>query len=221
MEIAIIVALILLNGIFSMSEIAVVSARKSSLNNEAKRGNKSAQSAVNLANNPNRFLSTVQVGITLIGILTGLYSGDVLADDFAKVLSNTGISQQYVLTVSKVSIVIVVTYFTIVFGELVPKRIGLSAAEKIAKFIARPMHYLSIAASPFVWVLSKSTSLIFNLLGIKNSDTKVTEEEIKSMIQEGTEGGEVQEVEQDIVERVFTLGDRDLESIMTYRGYTE
>ena len=218
MEIAIIVALILLNGIFSMSEIAVVSARKSSLNNEAKRGNRSAQSAVNLANNPNRFLSTVQVGITLIGILTGLYSGDVLADDFAKVLSNTGIPQQYVLTVSKVSIVIVVTYFTIVFGELVPKRIGLSAAEKIAKFIARPMHYLSIVASPFVWVLSKSTSLIFNLLGIKNSDTKVTEEEIKSMIQEGTEGGEVQEVEQDIVERVFTLGDRDLESIMTYRG---
>lgn len=218
MEIAIIVALILLNGIFSMSEIAVVSARKSSLNNEAKRGNKSAQSAVNLANNPDRFLSTVQVGITLIGILTGLYSGDVLADDFAKVLSNTGIPQQYVLTVSKVSIVIVVTYFTIVFGELVPKRIGLSAAEKIAKFIARPMHYLSIAASPFVWVLSKSTSLIFNLLGIKNSDTKVTEEEIKSMIQEGIEVGEVQEVEQDIVERVFTLGDRDLESIMTYRG---
>jgi putative hemolysin len=184
MEIAIIIALILLNGIFSMSEIAVVSARKSSLNNEAKRGNKAAQAAVNLANHPDRFLSTVQVGITLIGILTGLYSGDVLADDFAKILNSTGIPHQYVLTIAKVSIVIVVTYFTIVFGELVPKRIGLSASEKIAKFIARPMHYLSIVVSPFVWILSKSTSLIFNLLGIKNSDTKVTEEEIKSMIQE-------------------------------------
>ncbi|WP_029904683.1 hemolysin family protein [Prevotella sp. 10(H)] len=218
MEIAIIIILILLNGMFSMSEIAVVSARKSSLNSEAKKGNKSAQAALNLANHPDRFLSTVQVGITLIGIITGLYSGDVLADDFAKILSKTGIPDPYVLTVAKVSIVVVVTYFTIVFGELVPKRIGMSASEKISKFIARPMHILSIIASPFVWILSKSTSLIFSLLGVKSGDTKVTEEEIKSMVREGAEDGEVQIVEQDIVERVFTLGDRDLESIMTHRG---
>lgn len=217
MEIVIIIGLILLNGIFSMSEIAVVSARKSSLSNEAKHGNKAAKAAMNLIKNPNRFLSTVQVGITLIGILTGLYSGDVLADDFSRLLAKTGMPEAYLMTVAKITIVIVVTYFTIVFGELVPKRIGLSAAEKISKFIARPMHYLSIIATPFVWLLSKSTSLIFNVLGIKDNGSIVTEEEIKSMVKEGTEDGTIQPVEQAIVERVFTLGDRDLESIMTNR----
>lgn len=218
MEIIIIVGLILLNGIFSMSEIAVVSARKSSLLSEAKRGNRAAQSALNLANNSDRFFSTVQVGITLIGIITGLYSGDVLADDFSRVLINIGLPANYVHLVAKIVIVVIVTYFTIVFGELVPKRIGMVLAEKVAKIMARPMHWLSIISSPFVWILSKSTSLIFNLFKLSDSDSKVTEEEIKSMIQEGTEVGEVQEVEQDIVERVFNLGDRNLESIMTYRG---
>ncbi len=218
MEIAIIIGLILLNGIFSMSEIAVISARKSSLNSEARRGVKSAQAAMNLASNPDRFLSTVQVGITLIGILTGLYSGDVLANDFAEVLAGIGIPANYIHLLAKVTIVILVTYLTIIFGELVPKRIGLSSAEKISKLIALPMHWLSIIVSPFVWILTKSTSLIFNLLGIKDSTAKVTEEEIKSMVREGAEEGEVQEVEQNIVERVFTLGDRDLESIMTHRG---
>jgi putative hemolysin len=218
MEIVIIVALILLNGIFSMSEIAVISARKSSLTSEAKHGNKYARAALNLSNQPDRFLSTVQVGITLIGIITGLYSGDVLADDFVKLLNKAGLTESYVYPLAKMIIVIVVTYFTIVFGELVPKRIGMSSSEKIAKIIAYPMHYLSVIASPFVWVLSKSTSLIFRLLGIKENNAKVTEEEIKSMVKEGAEDGEVQAVEQAIVERVFTLGDRDLESIMTNRS---
>lgn len=218
MEILIIVALILLNGIFSMSEIAVISARKSSLKNEAKHGSKSAQAAIDLAGNPDRFLSTVQVGITLIGIITGLYSGDVLAEDVSALLLSVGVSVKYAYPVAQVGIVIVVTYFTIVFGELVPKRIGMSSAEKVAKIIAKPMHFLSIIASPFVWVLSKSSFLMFGLLGIQASDTKVTEEEIKSMVKEGAEDGEVQDVEKDIVERVFNLGDRDLESIMTHRG---
>lgn len=218
MEIIIIIGLILLNGIFSMSEIAVVSARKSSLINEAKRGNKRAQSAINLANNPDRFFSTVQVGITLIGIITGLYSGDVLVEDFSKTLVNIGLPATYVYPISKVLIVVIVTYFTIVFGELIPKRIGMVLAEKVAKIIARPMYWLSIISSPFVWILSKSTSSIFNLFKLSNADAKVTEEEIKSMIQEGTKIGEVQVVEQDIVERVFNLGDRNLQSIMTYRG---
>lgn len=218
MELLIIVLLILLNGIFAMSEIAVVSARKTSLQNEAKQGNKSAQSAFNLANNPDRFLSTVQVGITLIGILTGIYSGDVLAGRFAPLLEQIGIPHQYAYSIAQVTVVILVTYFTIIFGELVPKRIGMSAAEKIAKAIARPMSWLSTIASPFVWILSKSTSLVFNLLGIKNDSSKVTEEEIKQLIQESLEAGEVQEVEQDIVERVFSLGDRDMESIMTPRS---
>lgn len=218
MEIGIIIGLILLNGLFSMSEIAVISARKSSLKSEAKQGSKYAQAALNLSSHPDRFLSTVQVGITLIGILTGLYSGDVLAGDFAGILKGWGFPENYTYRVAQLIIVVVVTYFTIIFGELVPKRIGLSASEKISKVIAYPMKYLSVIASPFVWILSKSTSLIINLLNIKDSGSKVTEEEIKSIVREGKEDGTVQAVEQDIVERVFNLGDRNLESIMTHRA---
>ena len=216
MVIIIIIGLILLNGLFSMSEISVISARKSKLSHEARHGSKSAKAALDLSERPENFLSTVQVGITLIGILTGLYSGEVLDDNFSTFLEKMGLSARYSHSVAQISIIAIVTYVTIIFGELVPKRIGLSSAEKISKIIARPMYYLSIVASPFVWILSKSTALIFNLLGIKDSDSKVTEEEIKMMIKEGAEDGEVQAVEQDIVERVFTLGDRDLESIMTH-----
>lgn len=218
MEIAIIIGLILLNGIFAMSEIAVISARKSRLNVDARHGSRGARSALRLANNPDHFLSTVQVGITLIGILTGIYSGDALAGKLSPVFIKWGMSAAYAYPVAQISIVVVVTYLTIIFGELVPKRIGMTSAEKVSKVIARPMHFLSVVASPFVWILSKSTSGMFNLLGIKDNGAKVTEEEIKSLIREGTEDGEVQEVEQDIVERVFILGDRDLESIMTYRS---
>lgn len=218
MEIAIIIGLILLNGILAMSEIAVISARKTSLNNDARNGSKAAKSALDLADNPDRFLSTVQVGITLIGILTGIYSGDVLAAKIAPVLVKWGMGIKYAYPVAQVSIVIIVTYLTIIFGELVPKRIGMTSAEKVSKIIAKPMQWLSVIASPFVWILSKSTSGVFNLLGIKDKGTKVTEEEIKALIREGTEDGEVQEVEQDIMERVFTLGDRNLESIMTHRS---
>jgi putative hemolysin len=217
MEIIIIVFLILLNGLFSMSEIAVISARKTGLKNEADRGNKAAQRALSLSMHPNHFLSTVQVGITLIGILTGLYSGDVLSGKFSPVLENWGMEPKLAYSIAQIGIVIVVTYFSIVFGELVPKRIGLSAAEKIAKVMASPMNGLSFIAKPFVWLLSKSTTMVVNFLGIKEEDSKVTEEEIKSMIREGTEDGEVQQVEQDIMERVFSLGDRDLASIMTPR----
>jgi putative hemolysin len=217
MEFIIISLLILLNGLFSMSEMAVISARKSGLKSEADRGNKAARRALNLSVHPDRFLSTIQVGITLIGILTGMYSGDVLTVKFSPLLELWGMDATAAATVSQVFIVIVVTYFSIVFGELIPKRIGLSAAEKIAKLMASPMNGLSFVAKPFVWMLAKSTSLIVNFLGIKEEDAKVTEEEIKSMIREGTEDGEVQQVEQDIMERVFSLGDRDLSSIMTPR----
>lgn len=218
MDILIIIFLIILNGVFSMSEIAVISARKARLTTDAKQGNSSAKAALKLANEPDRFLSTIQIGITLIGILTGVYSGDVLADDFDAVLKNIGVPESVSYTLAKTTIVIAVTYLTLIFGELVPKRIGLSVAEKVAKVMARPMQILSTVASPFVWILSKSTSLIFNVLKIDKTESKVTEAEIKTMMQEGYEGGEVKEVEQDIVERVFSLGDRTLESIMTYRG---
>ena len=217
MEILIIVLLILLNGLFSMVEIAVVSARKTSLKNEADHGDRAAQRALHLSTHPDRFLSTILIGLTLTGLLTGMYAGDVLTAKFSPLLEHWGMEPALASTIMRIIIVIVVTYFSIIFGELVPKRIGLSAAEKIAKVMASPMSGLAILIKPFIWILAKSSSLIINLLGIKEEDSKVTEEEIKSMIREGTEDGEVQQVEQDIMERVFSLGDRDLASIMTPR----
>ncbi len=216
-DIVVILLLILLNGLFSLSEIALISARKSKLTADAKRGSRSAQRALDMASEPDRFLSTVQIGITLIGILTGLYSGDVLAADFASILIGWGVPALYAHPVAQSSIVVIVTYLSIVVGELVPKRIGLGLADKVAKVVARPMHLLSVLASPFVWLLSQSTALIVKLLGIREDANRVTEEEIKSMIQEGTEAGEVQEMEQDIVERVFVMGDLKVSSIMTHR----
>lgn len=201
-----------------MSEIAVISARKSSLSTDVKKGSQSAKMVLKLANDPDRFLSTVQIGITLIGILTGIYSGATLADDFSDILVRIGIPTAYAHITAQTIIIILVTYLTIIFGELVPKRIGLSVAEKASKIVARPMYILSVIAAPFVWILAKSTEVMFNLLGIKETETKVTEEEIKSIVQEGMEDGEVQEVEQDIVERVFLLGDLKVSSLMTHRS---
>jgi len=219
MEIVIILGLVLLNGLFSMSEIALVSARKPRLELDAKRGNKSAQTALQLANEPDRFLSTIQIGITLIGILTGLYSGEAFAADFAVVVANVPAFQPYSMIIAKITIVIVVTYLTLIFGELVPKRIGMGFAEKVSMFVAKPMNILSKIASPFVWLLSKSTSGVSRLLGLHRiEESKVTEEEIKAIVKEGLDDGEVQEVEQDIVERVFNLGDRNIGSIMTHRS---
>lgn len=201
-----------------MSEVALISARKSRLSSDAKKGSKSAKVALKLANDPDRFLSTVQIGITLIGILTGIYSGNRIAADLTETMISWGVSVTYASALAQGIIVVVVTYLTIIFGELVPKRIGLSVAEKAAKVVARPMRVLASIALPFVWLLSKSTEIIFNLLGIKETDNKVTEEEIKSIIEEGTEEGEVQPVEKDIMQRVFLLGDLKVSSIMTHRS---
>lgn len=217
MEILIILLLILLNGIFSMTEIALISARKSALAQEAKKGSSSARTALNLAEEPDKFLSTIQIGITLIGILTGIYSGEAFSGKLGDVFISWGMGASYAYPIAQVLIVVIVTYLTLVLGELVPKRVGMSNANKVAKVVAKPMKIISYIGAPFVWLLSKSTSGIVKILGIKSSETKVTEEEIKSMIQEGTEDGEVKEVEQDIVERVFSLGDRTVDSIMTNR----
>lgn len=217
-EIFIIIGLIILNGIFAMSEVALISARKSRLTADAKNGSKSAQTALKLSNEPERFLSTVQIGITLIGILTGIYSGNKIAVDLTEIMKTWGVSSAYAFGLAQGIIVVVVTYLTIIFGELVPKRIGMTMAESAAKVMSRPMNFLSVIALPFVWLLAKSTEVIFNLLGIKSEDNKVTEEEIKSIIQEGTEGGEVQPVEQDIMQRVFLLGDLKVVSIMTHKS---
>ena len=195
MEIIIILLLIALNGVFAMSEIALISARKSKLETDARHGNRAAQTALRLIEKPDKFLSTIQIGITLIGILTGLYSGDVFAQDVGVLLVRLGVPAAYAIGLAKTLIVIVVTYLTIIFGELVPKRIGMTAAERAAKLIARPMHWLSVFASPFVWLLSKSTGLIFRLLKISEQESKVTEEEIKSLIRESTDDGEIAEIQ--------------------------
>jgi len=218
-QIIIIVGLILLNGIFSMSEIAIISARKSKLEKDSKNGNKSAQTVLKLATDPDIFLSTIQIGITLIGILTGMFSGDALAESFGSIIASLlGIDASIAASVAQVTILILVTYLTLVLGELVPKRIGMAAADRIARIMARPVYWLSVVTKPAVWLLAKSTSLLVAISGIKQDDNKVTEEEIKSMIQEGTEGGEVQKVEQDIMERVLLMGDMKVSSIMTHRS---
>lgn len=218
MEILIIFFLILLNGVFSMSEIALISARKNRLESAAKKGNNSAKIALDLANSPNKFLSTVQIGITLIGILTGIYSGDKVTDDVKLFLDGYASLQPYSESISVGIVVVLLTFFSLVLGELLPKRIGLNYPESIAKAVALPMKIISIATAPFIWLLTISTDSILNLFNIKpTADGKVTEEEIKAIIKEGTEGGEVQEIEQDIVERVFHIGDRKVNSLMTHR----
>ena len=216
-EVFIILFLILLNGVFSMSEIAMISARKSSLQSEAEDGNGKAKRALKLAGDPDKFLSTIQIGITLIGILTGIFSGNEIARSLGGVFEKWGVPVSTASGLAKTLIVIIVTYFSIVLGELVPKRIGMSKAEKVAKAMAGPMSVLSKIASPFIWILSKSTAGVAKMLGIKENDNNVTEDEIISLVQEGTEDGEVSAVEQDIVERVFTLGDLSVNTIMTSR----
>lgn len=209
--------LILLNGLFAMSEIALISAKKVKLQKAANKGSKSARIALKLAEQPDKFLSTIQIGITLIGILTGIFSSDLLAHAFGNWLVLKGIGAAYAYPLAQIIIVVVVTYVSIVLGELFPKRIGLSLSDKAATFVAVPMYVLSVVAMPFVWILSKSSALLAALFGIKESDNQVTEEEIKSLVEEGTVSGIVQEVEQDIVERTFMLGDMDISSIMTRR----
>lgn len=219
MEILVIFILILINGIFSMSEIAIVSSRKARLEIAAKRGDKRAQAALETANAPNRFLSTVQIGITLIGILTGVFSGENITNDIRSFFESKPAFAPYAQTLAVLIVVVSITFFSLVFGELVPKRIGLTNPEGIAKTVAVPMKWLSAVTSPFVWLLTVTSDFLLKIFKIKPStDSKITEEEIKAIIQEGKDGGEIEEIEQDIVERVFTLGDRNVSSLMTHRN---
>jgi len=218
MEIVIILFLIVLNGVFSMSEIALISARKNRLETAAKKGNPAAKVALDLANSPNKFLSTVQIGITLIGILTGIYSGDKITTDVQNFVAGFEMLKPYANSVAVGIVVVILTFFSLVLGELVPKRIGLNYPETIAKAVAVPMKIISKITAPFIWLLTISTEFILDVFRIKpTADGKVTEEEIKAIIKEGTEVGEVQEIEQDIVERVFHIGDRKVNSLMTHR----
>jgi putative hemolysin len=218
MEILFILFLIILNGVFSMSEIALISARKNRLETAAKKGSKNAQTALELANSPNKFLSTVQIGITLIGILTGIYSGDKITADVQLFIASFEILAPFSDSLGVGIVVVTLTFFSLVLGELLPKRIGLNHPESIAKAVAVPMKIISIVTAPFIWLLTHSTEFLLNILNIKpTADGKVTEEEIKAIIKEGAEGGEVQEIEQDILERVFHIGDRKINSLMTHR----
>ena len=217
-QVIILLILILINGLFSMAEIALVSARKARLEGQAAKGDIEAKRALKLANHPETFLSTVQIGITLIGVLTGIYSGDSFKAPLQEWLQKFDLFRPYSSTIATTLIVIVLTYLSLVLGELVPKRIGLSNPEKIAKSAAGPMRVVSWITFPFIWLLSISANLIIRLLNIKTSDNQVTEEEIKAIVSEGTEHGAIEEVEQDIIERVFHLSDRNITSLMTHRS---
>mgnify|MGYP002399285964 CR=1 FL=1 len=219
MELIMIVLLVLLNGVFSMSEMALVSSKKFKLEKASKRGNKKAKKALELSENPTRFLSTVQIGITLIGILLGVYSGENLTNDFVSILNGLSIFKPYSEQLATGIIVVLVTYFSIVLGELVPKRIGMVFPEKIITFMAAPMQLLSLMTGPFVWFLTATNNLLIRLLGLKEtSEQAVSEEEIKSILKESAQGGEIQDIEHSIVERVFELGDRKVKSLMTHRS---
>ena len=217
-EILLILGLILLNGLFSMAEIALVSARKSRLEAQANKGDKNAKEALDLASHPDTFLSTVQIGITLIGILTGIISGEKLKTNFIHFLERFEPLKDYSYGIATAIIVVIITYFSMVLGELVPKRLGLAKPEAVSKFLAKPMRILSVITHPFIWLLTKSTFVIVRLLNIKTADNQLTEEEIKAIISEGTEQGTIEEAEHEIIERVFHLGDRNITSLMTHRS---
>lgn len=211
--------LIFINSLFVMSEIALVSARKSRLEYQAEKGDERARKALELSNNPEKFLSAAQIGITLIAILTGVYSGERFARYLEPSIQKIGFLKDYANTIATTIIVVVVTFLSIIFGELIPKQIGLIRAERIAKFVAGPMNAFAAFTYPIVWLLNKISKLFFRIFNIKRSkDDAVTEEEIKTMITEGTEAGTIEEAEQEIIERVFHLSDRNITSLMTHRS---
>ncbi len=217
-EIIIIILLIAMSAFFNFAEIALVSSRKTNLQVDADKGDKKAKRALGLAADPNKFLSAVQMGITLVGILTGIFSGNKIADEFAKLFMDMGMTAVGAMTLAKTIIVILVMYFTLVFGELLPKRVALSAPENAAKNVSGAMKFICAIATPFVWILAKSTELFAKMMRVKDEDAKVSEGEIKMLIQEGTDDGEVLPMEQDIVDNVFAMDDLKVNTIMTYRG---
>ena len=218
MEIIILLSLIFINALFVMSEIALISARRTRMESLANKGDEKAKTALLLIDNPERFLSTAQIGMTLIAILTGVYSGEKFGAELKPYIESIPSLKLYAGTIATSIVVVCVTFLSIIFGELMPKKLGLIQAEKIARTVAGPMNFISSIVYPFVWMLSGITNLIFKLLNIKKpSDSAVTEEEIKAMITEGSEHGSIDEDEKEIIERVFHLGDRNITSLMTHR----
>ncbi|MDW5550338.1 hemolysin family protein [Methanosarcina sp.] len=218
LEIAIVLVLIALNGIFSMSEFALVSAKKTRLKQREKEGDKRAAVALKLANEPTPFLSTIQIGITLVGIFAGALGGATISKEFAVYLGKFSILSPYSNAISITLVVLLITYLTLIFGELVPKRLALNNAESIASSMAKPMFYLSVIARPLVVILSSSTEAVLRFMKVrKTTEPPVTEEEIKIMFEEGTKAGVFEKAELSMIEGVLEIGDRRVDSLMTHR----
>jgi len=219
LDIALLAALILLNGVFAMSEIALVTARKSRLQRLAEDGDKSAGIAIHLGEDPTHFLSTIQIGITAIGILNGIVGESALAGPLADLLHRAGLNARTSSIGATTIVVVTVTYFTIVVGELVPKRIAQFNAEGIARLMARPISLLAQFSRPFVYLLSLSTDGLLRLMGKKElSSANLTEEDIHAMLVEGSQAGVIEKQEHDMVRNVFRLDDRQIASLMTPRS---
>ena len=219
MEIAILFALILLNGAFAMSEIALVTARKARLQKLVDEGDSAAIAAVKLGEDPTRFLSTIQIGITSIGVLNGIVGEAALAPPLAAWLVTLGLETRYASYAGTGLVVVLITYFSIVIGELVPKRLGQAYPEAVARLVAKPINFLAIATKPFVRLLSGSTKGLLRVLGVKNgTGSNVTEEEIHAMLAEGTSAGVIESHEHTMVRNVFLLDDRQIGSLMVPRG---
>jgi putative hemolysin len=219
MEPLLLVVLIVLNGFFAMSEIALVSARRARLQPLADAGDSAARLAVQLGSEPTRFLSTVQIGITSIALLSGIVGEATLAPPLAARFESWGASEKAAMWLSTGLVVAMVTYFAIVVGELVPKRIGQIHAERIARSVARPIQWLSALSKPFVWLLSHSTQLLLALLGIDDRKrSAVTEEEIHAVLEEGSAAGVIEEEERHMVRNLFSLDDRSIATLMTPRA---
>ena len=217
-EILIIFLLIVANGVFALSEMAVITARKSRLQDWIKRGNRRAKVALELALAPNRFLSAVQVGITLVGILAGAFAGRSVAQSLAASIAAVPIIGPYHQEIGLALVVIIITYFSLVIGELVPKRLAMRHPEAIATYVALPLRLFTKISSPVVHLLSLSTDAVCRLFGRQTAgEPPVTEEEIKTLVQQGTEAGVFEESEQDMVEAVLRLGDKTARSLMTPR----
>jgi putative hemolysin len=219
MEIVLLIALILLNGVFAMSEIALVTARKTRLQKLIDEGDSAAIAAAKLGEDPTRFLSTIQIGITSIGVLNGIVGEAALAQPFAEWLGSVGMPQQYAYYAATGLVVVVITYFSIVLGELVPKRIGQTNPEMIARLVAKPIGWLATATKPFVWLLTESTKAVLRAIGAKErAGSQVTEAEIHAVLAEGTSAGVIETHEHTMVRNVFRLDDRQIGSLMVPRS---
>ncbi len=219
MDVAILLALIALNALFAMAEIALLTAKRSKLQRMVDAGDRRAAAALEIGEDPNRFLSTVQIGITTIGILNGVVAESALSTPVARWLTQLGVGAEASGWLASTLIVVIITYLSIVLGELVPKRIAQSTPEPIARFVARPMLALATVARPLVLLLSGSTGLLLRAVGIRHAGAPVvTEEEIHALLEEGSDAGVIEENERQMVRNVFRLDDRQITSLMVPRG---